>query len=104
MESMNVWTGTGNLTRDAEVKQVGEQEVATFAIAVNGRKDTDTMYLTCDLWRPGKVVEYLVKGKSVAVSGTLKCRRYEKDGAKREAWSIDVKSLQLLGGGRKDDF
>lgn len=105
MENLNVWAGTGNLTKDAEVRTVGENEVASFSIAVNGRKDTDVMYLNCDLWRPGKVVEYLVRGKSVAVTGQLKCRRYEaKDGSKREAWGIDIKSLQLLGGGRKEDF
>jgi single-stranded DNA-binding protein len=64
------------------------------------------MFLNCDLWRPGKVTEYLTRGKAVAITGTLKCRRYEKDGQKREAWSVDVKSLQLLGspGGRTEAF
>jgi single-strand DNA-binding protein len=105
VENLNVWTGTGNLTRDAELKEVGETEVASFSIAVNGRKD-EVMFLNCDLWRPGKVTEYLTRGKSVAITGTLRCRKYEKDGQKREAWSVDVKSLQLLGspGGRTEAF
>jgi len=106
VENLNVWTGTGNLTRDCEIRQVGEQDVASFAIAVNGRKDGEVLYLNFDLWRPGKVSEYLVRGKAVGITGTLKCRRYERDGQKREAWTVDVKSLQLLGspGGRSDAF
>lgn len=108
MENLNVWAGTGNLTRDVEMRQVGEQEVACFAIAVNGRRGKDgnqeVMFLNCDMWRPGRVVEYLVRGKTVAITGPLKCRRYEKDGQKRESWTLEVKTLQLIGGGdRRDD-
>jgi single stranded DNA-binding protein len=102
MASLNACSFTGNLTKDAESRMVGETEVATFSIAVNGAREKDeTMFLNCDLWRPGKVGEYLTRGKTVAVSGRLKCRRYEKDGQKREAWSLEVKELALLGGARE---
>ena len=101
MASLNSCAFTGNLTRDAESKMVGENEVCTFAIAVNGRKDGDVMYLNCDLWRPGGVAEYLTRGKQVAVSGELRCKRYEKDGVKKEIWTLDVKNLALLGGAKQ---
>jgi single-strand DNA-binding protein len=97
MASLNVCSFTGNLTRDAEVREVGENEVAAFAIAVNGRKDGEVLFLNCDYWRPGKVAEYLTRGKQVAVTGQLKCREYEKDGQKRQAWGLDVRELTLLG-------
>ena len=97
MASLNSCSFTGNLTRDAEVREVGESEVAAFAIAVNGRKDGEVLFLNCDLWRPGKVAEYLTRGKQVAVTGQLKCREYEKDGQKRQAWGLDVRDLTLLG-------
>ena len=99
MASLNSCAFTGNLTRDAESKMVGEVEVCSFAIAVNDRKGVAT-FINCDMWRPGGVAEYLVTGKQIAVSGELKCRKYEKDGQKREAWSLEVKSLTLLGGAR----
>lgn len=106
-ENLNVWAGTGNLTKDAEIRQVGEQEVCTFSIAVNGRRGKgdkqEVMYLNCDMWRPGGVVEYLVRGKTVAITGPLKCRRYEKDGQKRESWTVEVKTLQLIGD-RRGEF
>ena len=100
MASLNSCCFTGNLTRDAEVREVGENEVAAFAIAVNDRKG-EAMFLNCDLWRPGGVVEHLTRGRQVAVTGELRCRKYEKDGQKREAWQLDVKSLTLLGAARE---
>lgn len=103
MGSLNSCSFTGNLTRDAETKVVGESEVASFAIAVNGRNEDDVLYLNCDMWRPGRATEFLTRGKQVAVSGRLKCRRYEKDGQKREAWGMEVKDLALLGSQKKSD-
>jgi single-strand DNA-binding protein len=100
MASLNSCAFTGNLTRDAEMKTVGENEVASFAIAVNDRKGEAT-FLNCDMWRPGGVTEYLTRGKQVAVSGELRCKRYEKDGQKKEIWVLEVRSLTLLGGARE---
>jgi len=100
MASLNSCAFTGNLTRDAETKTVGENEVASFAIAVNDRKGEAT-FINCDLWRPGGVTEYLTRGKSVGVSGELKCRKYKKDGQDREFWCLEVRSLTLLGGAKE---
>jgi single-strand DNA-binding protein len=98
---VNNCTFVGNLTRDAEVKMVGENEVASFAIAVNGRKDGEVLFLDCDFWRPGQVSEYLTRGKTVGVSGSLKSRTYEKDGQKRTHVGLQVRELTLLGGARE---
>lgn len=103
MASLNSCSFTGNLTRDAESKMIGENEVCTFAIAVNGRKEGDVMFLNCDLWRPGGVAEYLTRGKQVAVSGELRCKRYEKEGVKKEIWTLDVKNLALLGSREREE-
>ena len=100
MASLNSCCFTGNLTRDVETRMVGESEVASFSIAVNDRKG-EALFINCDMWRPGQVSEYLTRGKSVAVTGELKCRKYEKDGQKREAWGLDVKNLTLLGGAKE---
>lgn len=100
MASLNSCAFTGNLTRDAEIKTVGENEVASFAIAVNDRKGKAT-FINCDLWRPGGVAEYLTRGKQVAVSGELWCRKYEKDGQEKQIWVLEVKNLALLGGARE---
>lgn len=101
MASVNNCVFSGNLTRDAEVKMVGENEVCSFAIAVNGRKDGEVLFMDCDYWRPGQVSEYLVRGKPVCVVGNLKSRTYEKDGQKRTHVSLQVRELTLLGGARE---
>lgn len=102
MASLNSCSFTGNLTRDSESKMVGENEVCSFAIAVNGRKD-DVLFLNCDMWRPGAVTEFLTRGKQVAVTGELRCKRYEKDGQKKEIWVLDVKNLALLGSRAREE-
>ena len=101
MPSLNQCNFIGNLTKDAETKMVGEVEVAKYSIAVNGRKDT-VMYVDCDHWRPGGVVEYLTKGTPVFVTGEIELQTWEKDGQKRSKLSLNVRSLQLLGSKKKE--
>jgi single-stranded DNA-binding protein len=101
----NVCVFSGYLCKDAvvEIKKLrtgGEEEVACFRIGVNGPND-QKLFLNCELWRPGKVVEYLEEGKQVLVNGRLKSREFtNSDGAKDSWWSLDVRDLQLLGGAR----
>jgi single-stranded DNA-binding protein len=47
------------------------------------------------------VSEYLTRGKTVGVSGSLKSRTYEKDGQKRTHVGLQVRELTLLGGARE---
>lgn len=102
MASVNQCNFVGNLTRDAESRTVGEAEVARYSIAINGRKDK-VMYIDCDHWRPGGVVPYLTKGQPVFVTGELEQQSWEKDGQTRTKMVLQVRQLQLLGGGKKKD-
>lgn len=110
MENLNQCTFTGNLVRDAQQRKVGESEVSGFSIAVNGRKDGETLYVDCSYWRPNRVVEYLTKGKQVLVSGEVSVNTYDsKDGSVRATLRLNVRKLLLLGGGggstaREDDW
>ena len=70
---MNLLVLTGNLTKDAEIKYVGEKAVLNFSIAVNegfGDRAT-TMFVNCVLWGNEKIAEYLKKGTKVALKGKL---------------------------------
>lgn len=100
MEGLNQCTFTGNLVRDAQVRTAGDNEVAGFSIAVNGRKDGETVFVDCSYWRPNKVVDYLTKGKPVLVSGEATVGTYDsKDGSVRATMRLNVRKLLLLGGG-----
>jgi single-stranded DNA-binding protein len=103
MPSFNSCTFVGNLTRDAETKIVGETEVAAFGVAINGKSEGDVMYIDCDLWRPGRVTEFLTRGTPVLVSGPLKVRQWEKDGQTKFRLQLDCKTVQLLGGKRRPE-
>ena len=101
---MNVFTFTGNLGRDVEVKNVSGTTVASFAVAVKagfGDKQTTT-WVSCNWWgKPaeGRVINYLKKGQQVAVTGELSTREYaKKDGGQGFTVDVRVNSLTLCGG------
>jgi len=98
----NVCTFTGRITKDAESKMVGETEVGRYSIAVNGRKDK-VMFLDCDHWRIGGVLEYLIKGCQVCVTGELDQQSWEKDGQKKTKMVLNVRNLTLLGAGKRSE-
>lgn len=96
---MNVWSFTGNLGGDVKVNKVSDQSVANFSVAVKsgyGDKAT-TIWAGCSLWgkqAESKLVDYLLKGQMVAVSGELSMR--EHDGKLYP--SVRVNSVSLVGG------
>jgi single-strand DNA-binding protein len=100
--SLNVWSGTGNLTRDPETKQTPSgKSVTTFGIGVNngyGDKKS-TMFLTITAWEKlGSIVQqYASKGAKVAVTGSLSCRTYtNKAGEEKQVWEINAREVELL--------
>lgn len=103
MASFQTFIAMGNLTRDPEIRQVGDKEVAKFAIAINGFKEGDVLFLDCEWWRAGAVLGYMAKGTPVLIEGTLKVDRWEKDGQKREKMVCVISRLQLVGGKKREE-
>jgi single-strand DNA-binding protein len=100
---MNVWSFTGRLGADAEVKQVRDSAVAEFRCAVaSGYGDREqTTWVRCNLWgkRGESLAPYLTKGQQVAVSGELTNREYERnDGGTGYSLEVRVNDLTLVGG------
>ena len=102
MAGMNVWTITGNLTRDPELRSTPSgTEVCNMAVAVNGWKDGDVEYVDVSVW--GKAAnacaQHLEKGAAVAVSGRCKLRTWEKkDGSGQgAALTLDSREVTFLG-------
>lgn len=91
----------GNITRDGVVREVGDKTVCKFSVAVNGRKDGDVSYFDCSMWNPGGTAEFLVKGKSVQVTGDLMTERWETDGVRKEKTVINNCKVTLLGSSGK---
>lgn len=100
MASMNKCIFIGRLTRDPESRQVGENNVCSFAIAVDRKfsKDKEADFVPVTAWRRlGEICQqYLTKGKLVAIDGRLQVRNYEKDGIKRTAFEVVLDDMVML--------
>ena len=97
----------GRLTRDPELKQIGETTVGKFSLAVGSsykkgnEKVEETSFFECEVW--GKLADvlgqYATKGKQIAIEGKLKQETWDtQDGKKASKVKIRVENFQLLGG------
>lgn len=101
---MNIWTFTGHLGKDIEVRYLPNGDaVGSFSVGVNfGYGDKKgTIWARCSLF--GKRVEalrqYLNKGQLVAVSGEVSERKWQdKEGTERVSQEVRVNDVTLLGG------
>ena len=96
----------GNLTRDPEMRSTSTGiPVCNFSIAVNrrfknaqtGQQETDFFNIVA--WRQLAELcsRYLVKGRKVAVFGSIQTRSYEaQDGSKRTAFDIVADEVEFL--------
>ena len=83
---------TGNVGRDAEIKDVAGKQVVKFAVACKQGKDEPAIWVNCDYWTGTKVGEFIKKGTLIEVVGQLKER--EHDGKKYQ--SCNVMQIELL--------
>jgi single-strand DNA-binding protein len=98
----NVVVLEGNLTKEPEVKQVGESKVAKFGLAVNRRmKDKDEVdFFDVEIWGKSAdfVEEYVTKGSNVTVVGEARQDTWQdKEGKNRSKVFFRANSVQLHG-------
>ncbi len=100
MAGFNSVTLMGNLCRDIELRQTaGGDAVGNTAIAVNGTREGDVMFLDMSIW--GKLAEtcagILSKGSRVLISGQLKQNNWTaNDGSKRSKHEVVARVVQFL--------
>lgn len=99
----------GNLGKDPEVRSTQSgASVCSFPVATSeqwndkqGNKQERTEWHNVVVW--GKQAEacgqYIAKGRSVFVEGSIRTEEYEKDGQKRYATKIIARDVRFLGGG-----
>lgn len=96
----------GNLTRDPEVRPVGNTNVVNFSLAVDNSykkpNSTDwvknTVYVDCEAWDSGATAigQQATKGSTMLVTGTLNQETWEKDGKKQSKLKIRVNSFEFI--------
>lgn len=100
MSSFNKLIIMGNLVAEPDIRQVGEQDVAKFAVAVNDsyKGDAQPTYVDCEFWNPGKVAAFFSKGKPVLLEGRIKQDRWQSpQGEKRSKMIMVVQRCTLVG-------
>lgn len=106
MTDLNSVTLIGRLTSDCNLAYTQSgMAINSFSIAVNRTRQSqngkidEVSYFEIKLF--GKIAEtlkpYLVKGKQIAVNGSLVQSRWEQDGQKRSKVEIIADNVQMLG-------
>lgn len=102
----------GRMTRDPEIRTVGNTKVVAFRIAVEddykkdagGKKETD--FFDCAAWGPlaDVVGKYCRKGRTVVVSGKMKNKNWtDKDGNKHYAMEVVCDNIYFCDSAKKND-
>ena len=111
--SINRVSISGNLTRDAELRQTqGGMAIFSMGVAVNDRRKNQQTgewedvpnFIDCVMFGPRaeKVAKYLAKGTKVAIDGKLRYSSWEKDGARRSKLEVVVDEIEFMSrGGQK---
>lgn len=96
-------TVTGNLGKDAALRDVGKDNVCSFGVAseakVKGEKVTT--WVDCSIWgkRGESLCQYLTKGSKVTVVGELSTREHNG----KTYLALRVSEIAMQGGGKKSD-
>ena len=88
----------GRLATDVEGKEVsGGTKVGNFVIAVD-RNANESDFFRVKAWNSQAEAagEHLVKGRRIAVEGSLRQDTYEKDGKEQKFVSVVAKRLEYL--------
>ena len=102
---MNLFTFTGNLGKDAEIKTTQSgTSVMNFSVAVkSGYGDNaKTNWINCAMFvkrTEGQLINYLKKGTQVAISGEYELKEWTgQDGTQNKMPSVRINELDLIGG------
>ena len=105
----NWFFAIGHVTRDPEVKSVGNSKVATFRLAMNRsfKRNNEWIekpaFVDCEAWnqRAEYVGAKIQKGTEIFLRGRLESDEWEKDGERRSKLKVYILEIQA-GRGRKE--
>lgn len=98
---------TGNLTRDAELRDTqGGTSYLRMGVSVNDRRKNPQTgewedvpnFVDCVMFgtRAEAIARYLTKGTKVAVDGSLRYSSWERDGQRRSKLEVAVRDVEFM--------
>lgn len=92
----------GRLTRDIEIESgKNGTEYAHFSVAVDRRgkkgEDKQTDFFNCAAFgqTAAFIKQYFHKGDGILIEGSMQSSQYDKDGEKRQSWSLIVSNVEF---------
>lgn len=100
---MNNITLTGRITKDLELKQIGQTYKCDFTLAVDrrfakeGQQKTDFINVTCFGKTAENLVNYQSKGSKIGVNGTLNIDQYkDNEGNNKTFTKVIANEIEFL--------
>lgn len=103
---MNQVVLIGRIVRDVELKMLEKGSIMNFTLAVDrGYKDKDgnkqTDFIPIVAFNKDKIADYLLKGKMVAISGSIQIDKYkDKEGKDKTFTKVNAREIKFLDGGK----
>ena len=99
----NSFNGIGRITKEPELRTVGEKNVLDFTIAITrpfAKKDhPESDFIDCTAWgsTADNITKFFGKGDRIGVSGRVEVKPYEdKDGVKRKSFKVIVDDFEFI--------
>lgn len=97
---MNRLTIIGNLTKDPELRTTSTgKSVCSFTVAVNRRcQDQEADFFRVSAWNQlgESCAKYLIKGRKVAVIGSVSVHVYESNGKPGASMEVTAQDVEFL--------
>ena len=102
----------GRITQNAKINTLkNNKKVVNFSVAINdsyktkqGERKEQTTYYNCSYWINVKIVEYLIKGTLVELSGRISSSAWiGKDGEIKSGLNFHTSKIKLHGGKQKSE-
>lgn len=90
---MNTCVFSGNLCKDAEVKDNGQSTTTNFSLAVQTGfgESKSAMFINCSAYNKEKIAPYMKKGMKITVSGELS----ERESNGKRYLNLRVRDIDL---------
>lgn len=109
MATLNKYMAIGNLTRDPESRSAGQNQVVSFALAINrkykdrsGQTGEEVLFIECEAWGAtgATLMQYATKGTSLFIEGRLKMDQWsdKNTGEKKSRMKVFIEGFQFVGG------
>jgi single-strand DNA-binding protein len=92
---------TGNVGRDAELREVSGSQVLNVAVAAESGRERTTIWFDCEIWgrRGEALAPHMIKGTKVTATGEMTLREHNG----KVYHKLRVHDIALQGGRRDAD-